>query len=237
LVIESTAIEISEVCVDYLEIRRSLSKPLGEKIPIRALTEISISVDRGETVALIGRNGAGKSTLLQTITGLIRPSSGKITTCGRVIVLSGSDPGFLPDITGRMNVEELGSAYGIGEEEMNGFSSSIEVFAQLGEAFERHVRGYSTGMRGKLGFGFITALEPEILLIDETLGVGDREFRAKAQVRLRDFIARSGTVIISTHSLGLAKELCSRGIVLEKGSVFYDGPIKGALEAYTTLTD
>ena len=90
-------------------------------------------------------------------------------------------------------------------------------------------------MRGKVGFGFLTALNPDVLLIDETLGVGDLEFRAKAQVRLRSFIDRARTVVISTHSLGMAKELCSRGIVLEKGEVYFDGPAEDAIREYTNI--
>ena len=113
---------------------------------------------------------------------------------------------------------------------------SVDDFADLKEDFDRNVGGYSTGMRGKLGFGIITALVPDILLIDETLGVGDREFRAKAEIRLREFIDRSGTVLISTHSLGLAKELCTRGVVLDGGKIRFDGSIEDALSDYVTLT-
>ena len=106
----------------------------------------------------------------------------------------------------------------------------------MGEAYDRRFGGYSTGMRGKLGFGFITALEPSILLIDETLGVGDVEFRKKAQLRLKKFIKNSGTVIISTHSLGLAKELCNRGILLDKGKLVVDGDISEVIKKYTSMT-
>ena len=200
-----------------------------------AIDDINLEIGQGEIAALLGRNGAGKSTLLNTLAGLLRPSSGKIVSRGRVIVLSGANPGLIPDLSGRQNVEELASAYGVEEDQVSAFVKSVEEFANLEEAFDRRVGGYSTGMKGKVGFGFLTALNPDILLIDETLGVGDLEFRAKAQLRLREFIERARTVVISTHSLGMAKELCTRGIVLERGKVFFDGSAEDSIKEYTKL--
>ena len=190
------------------------------------INSCTIKVDRGEIVAILGPNGAGKSTLLQSIAGLLRPTEGEIRTNGRVILLAGTDPGFISEITGRQNVMELALAYGVSNKELTKFVESVENFANIGEAFDRKFLTYSTGMRGKVGFGFITALKPDILLMDETLGVGDREFSAKAAKRLEKFIQRAGTVIISTHSLGLAKEICSRGIILDFGEVYLDSNIE-----------
>ena len=174
---------------------------------------------------------------MKCIAGLLRPSKGKIVTKGRVILLAGADPGFLPELTGRQNVVELALAYGISEIESSSFIKSIEDFADIGEAFDRKFSGYSSGMRGKIGFGFITALKPDILLMDETLGVGDREFRKKAAIRLNEFIERSGTVIISTHSLGLAKDICSRGLVLDKGKTVIDSNVEEAISFYKNMTE
>ena len=235
MVVSDWSVEIEDLSVDYSEFSRSYSKPFGEQRLVRALDSISLKIEEGGIVGLIGKNGAGKSTLLKTIAGQLRPSRGEIVTKGRVILLAGADPGFLPDLTGRRNIAELALAYGVREEEMDSFTESIIDFADLGDAIDRNFRGYSTGMRGKLGFGFITSLNPDILLIDETLGVGDREFRAKAQERLRGFIERSGTVIISTHSLGLAKEICSMGILLDFGSLRADGPIEDVVKEYIDL--
>ena len=145
-------------------------------------------------------------------------------------------PGFIPQLTGRQNVIELALAYGISKSELDDFINSIEEFADIGEAFDRKLSGYSTGMKGKVGFGFITALKPDILLMDETLGVGDREFRKKATKRLKEFIHRSGTVIISTHSLGLAREVCSRGVVLDKGKVVIDSTAAESIDHYIEMT-
>ena len=232
-----SSISVEQLSISYLEHSRSISRPWGISRLIHAIRNVSLNIERGENVALIGRNGAGKSTLLKAISGLIRPSSGKISTNGRVVLLSGTDPGFIPSMSGRENLTELALAYGINEERMHEFSSTVQEFAEIGEAIDRNVGGYSTGMKGKLGFGFITSLNPEILLIDETLGVGDRVFRQKAQLRLRDFIKRSGTVIISTHSLGMAKEICNKGILLEGGELELFGGIEETITRYVELTN
>ena len=236
MVIKQNAISIENLCVDYHIFKRSKKKPFGELISFKALSDIIFNIPEGEIIALLGRNGAGKSTLLNTIAGLLRPSKGEIRTNGRVILLSGADPGFIPELTGRQNVIELALAYGISKEEISAFIQSVEKFADIGEAFDRKFLSYSTGMRGKVGFGFITALNPDILLMDETLGVGDREFRAKASLRLKKFIERAGTVIISTHSLGLAKDICTRGIVLDQGKIYCDLSAEDAISKYIELT-
>ena len=184
LVVSDWSVEIEDLSVDYSEFSRSYSKPFGEQRLVRALDSVSLKIEEGEIVGLIGKNGAGKSTLLKTIAGQLRPSRGEIITSGRVILMAGADPGFLPDLTGRRNISELALAYGI-REEMDSFTESI-IDLWLGDAIDRNFRGYSTGMRGKLG-QFITSLNPDILLIDETLGVGDREFEAKAQEKTEGF--------------------------------------------------
>ena len=229
------SIVLEELEVKYHEFSRNWRKPLGLLKSITALEKISFRVGEGDVVGIIGRNGAGKSTLMKTMAGLLRPSSGRIVSNGRVILLAGADPGFHPDIPGKQNVWELAGAYGIPSEEMESFAQSIFDFAGLGGAINRNVRGYSAGMRGKLGFGFITSLKPEILLIDETLAVGDEEFRKKAQERLKGFVANSGTVMISTHSMGLARELCNRGILLDDGNLRYDGDIEDTIKEYRKI--
>ena len=235
MVLENSTVIAEGLSVSYIEYSQSIFRPWGEKKEIHALDSIDFNIDRGDVVGLIGRNGAGKSTLLKTIAGLLRPSGGRVRTFGRVILLAGADPGFFPDSTGMENILELAKAYGIGDDEIVDFVDSIIEFADLGEAIDRNVRGYSTGMKGKLGFGFMTALNPEILLIDETLGVGDAEFRTKAQSRLREFVGRSGSVIISTHSIGLAKEICNRGLVVDSGKIVADEEINNAMLEYRKL--
>ena len=235
MVLGEVMVSVNDLSVDYVEFSRTRRNPLGKMRGIKAIEGITFSVDEGDIIALIGKNGAGKSTLLKTTAGQLRPSAGEINTRGRVILLSGSDPGFFHDSTGRQNISELASAYGVRSGDLEDFSKSIIEFASLGSAIDRNVRGYSTGMRGKLGFGFMTALSPDLLLIDETLGVGDAEFRKKAQKRLRSFIESSRSVIISTHSLGLAKEICNRGLVLDGGRLIFDGEIGEALSKYRSI--
>ncbi len=229
-------LEIKDLVIEYHGFERSWRHPFGTLTPFRALNGLSLSVSEGETIGLIGRNGSGKTTLLRSIFGSLRPLSGSILTKGRVILLSGTDPGFIPLLSGRQNVKLLASVYGIEERQIDDFVSDVEHFANIGDAFDRQFIGYSTGMRGKVGFGFMTGIDADILLIDETLGVGDQEFRSKSKRRLQDFIERSGTVIISTHSMGLAREVCDRGLVMEDGRIDIDGTISDAVHHYDEIS-
>lgn len=235
MVVDDEVFTIESLCVDYKEEKIGLFNPIAKPKYIQALRDINLKIMDGQIVALIGKNGAGKSTLLKVLAGLVRPSSGKIISKGRVILLSGTDPGFHLDSTGRMNIFDLAKAYGVPNKEIDDFCQSIIEFSGLGADIDRNVRGYSTGMKGKLGFGFITGLKPDILLIDETLGVGDAEFREKAQSRLIDFVKISRTVIISTHSFGLARQLCNSGIVLDSGKLSFFGEIEDSMKAYRHL--
>ena len=232
MVINLSSVILENIDVEYKEYKKSFFPMRESNGDFRALEDINIEVKSGEIIGLIGKNGAGKSTLLKSFAGLIRPSKGVIKITGRVILLAGTDPGFYPDLSGRKNIRELGSAYGVAKDKLDHFEDKVIDFAQIGDAIDRDFRGYSTGMRGKLGFGFITSLKANILLIDETLGVGDLEFRKKAQLRLRESINNSEIVIISTHSLGLAKEICTRGILLDKGRLIFDGDMTEAIEEY-----
>ncbi len=232
MVLEEPRVKVTELSVQYCDFVRSILKPWGERINHCGINEVDFEISQGDIVGLIGRNGSGKSTLLKAISGLIRPSTGSIVTRGRVILLAGTNPGFDPSISGLNNVKVLASAYGIKDENLSTFAESVIEFASLEEAIYRPFKGYSSGMKAKLGFGFITALEPDVLLIDETLGVGDMEFRERAKERVRDFIQKSGCVIISTHSIGLARELCNRGLVLESGKIVSDEKIEEAMLAY-----
>lgn len=224
--------KVAELSVQYSDFVRSIWKPWGERINHCGINGVDFEIFEGDIVGLIGRNGSGKSTLLKAISGMIKPSNGTIITRGRVILLAGTNPGFDPSISGLSNVKILASAYGIKDENLSTFAESVIDFASLGDAISRPFKGYSSGMKAKLGFGFITALEPDVLLIDETLGVGDMEFRERAKERVRDFIQRSGCVIISTHSIGLARELCNRGLVLESAKLVSDEIIEEAMLAY-----
>jgi len=225
-------ISTNDVSVTYDGIRVSGGLRIPRRIKHKALDSITLDIDLGETVALLGKNGAGKTTLLRFLAGKIRPSRGSSEVSGRVVHLSGVNPGFDIALSSRQNIIWLSSVYGV---ESESICSEVEEFANIGDAFERPVKTLSAGMRGRIGFGFATSLNPDILLIDEVLGVGDPSFKAKATDRLKKMISASGIVMISTHSVGLVKELASRAIVLENGILKHDGDVQVALEIYSSI--
>jgi len=230
LVLEN-AIEITGVTVDYKsKISKFLKKT--EINTVRALSGVSIHVQKGEIVALIGKNGAGKTTLLSAIGGNLKPEAGTIITNGRVFTLKGSNPGLIPHISCRENIRLMCSIYGISNEEIDKIEKEVEDFCELGDAFDRKYSSLSSGMAGRVGFGFTTSLNPQILLMDETLGVGDAIFREKARKKAMDFMEKGETILISTHSLNLAKSMCTRGIVLDEGEMVFDGKSEDAVKYY-----
>jgi ABC-type polysaccharide/polyol phosphate transport system ATPase subunit len=217
------AIRITDLSIEYYVKGKGLRKSKSEMRGIKAIDGVNLNIERGEIVALLGPNGAGKTTLLRAIGGDLRPKSGKIETFGRVFTLRGSNPGIIPHLTARENVKLLAGAYGVRLENLQKFEQEVEDFCELGEAYDRNYSSLSSGMAGRVGFGFTTSLEPEILLMDETLGVGDEMFRKKAEGKAIEFMNKGETIVISTHSLGLVKSMCSRGVVLNEGRVVFDG--------------
>lgn len=225
-------ISISNLSLIYDGLRITNPFRLPERLRFEALKIDDFGIRDGEIVALMGHNGAGKSTLLNSIAGKMRPTEGEITVEGTIIHLSGVDPGFDPNLSPRQNILWLSKIYTCDSERV---MSSVEEFSDIGEAFDRPIRTLSGGMRGRVGFGFATSLEPQILLIDEVLGVGDPSFKAKATRRLEEMMKRTGIVLISTHSVGLVKSIASRVSVLEKGSLIHDGDVEEGLAIYSSI--
>tara|TARA_B100002052_G_scaffold298795_1_gene333555 strand:- start:1946 stop:2635 length:690 start_codon:yes stop_codon:yes gene_type:complete len=225
-------ISISNLSLIYDGLRITNPFRLPERLRFKALEIDDFGIRDGEIVALMGHNGAGKSTLLNSIAGKMRPTEGEITVEGTIIHLSGVDPGFDPNLSPRQNILWLSKIYTCDSERV---ISSVEEFSDIGEAFDRPIRTLSGGMRGRVGFGFATSLEPQILLIDEVLGVGDPSFKAKATRRLEEMMKRTGIVLISTHSVGLVKSIASRVSVLEKGSLIHDGDVEEGLAIYSSI--
>ncbi len=223
---------VKNLDVDYISLERKGIFSFERKVRVSALKKISFDINRGEIVALLGANGAGKSTLLSAIGGRIKPSGGSIETKGKVFTLKGANPGLVPSMSSRENVRLLARAYGIEKENLDRFVDEIEDFCDLGEAFDRKYASLSTGQAGRVGFGFTTSLNPDILLMDETLGVGDKNFRKKAEEKAKSFMERGETILLSTHSLNLAKEMCSRGILIDEGNLIFDGPVNEAVDLY-----
>lgn len=203
---------------------------LGE---VEANSHLSFEVKKGEAVAFLGRNGAGKSTALKMITGVTYPTSGTIEVNGRVSALLELTAGFDNQLTGRENIKLRGQIMGIGREELEELAPGIIEFADLGVYIDQPMRSYSSGMRARLGFAFAVSTDPEILVVDEALSVGDRAFKKKCLKRIRQIMMDENvTVLFVTHASSTAQEFCSRGIVLDKGAKVYDGSIDDATRFY-----
>lgn len=182
-----------------------------------ALKDLSFQVRRGESVGIIGRNGSGKSTLLQIIAGTLQPTTGSVRVNGRVAALLELGSGFNPEFTGRENIFLNGAVLGLSRTEVEAKFDEIASFADIGDFLEQPVRTYSSGMMMRLAFSVQTAVEPEILIVDEALSVGDASFVAKCIKRVSDFIQEGGTLLFVSHDIGLVKQLTSRALLLDKG--------------------
>lgn len=197
-----------------------------------ALKEISFSVRRGETVGIMGRNGAGKSTLLQLITSVLEPSEGEVRVQGRVSALLELGAGFNPEMTGRENVLAQAILMGLTRREMTLKLPEIEAFADIGEYIDQPVKSYSSGMFVRLAFAMFISVEPDILIIDEALAVGDAAFQEKCFTKLKEFKEQGKTFILVSHSAAMISQLCDRVLIIEKGSIYFEGETQVGLIKY-----
>lgn len=197
-----------------------------------ALRDVSFKVMRGEAVGIIGRNGSGKSTLLQMICGILTPTTGTVTSPGRVAALLELGAGFNPEFTGRENVFLSGLVYGIPEDVLKARYQDIVDFAEIGEHIDQPVKTYSSGMYVRLAFAVASFSDPEILVVDEALSVGDVYFQRKCFRRIDELREAGCTLLFVTHSTDTLLQLCDRGIVLDQGRMVFDGPTKPAVAEY-----
>ena len=197
-----------------------------------ALDRVTMQVGRGEVFGIIGRNGAGKSTLLKVISRVVSPSAGRLRLHGRVSPLLELGAGFHPELTGRENIFLNGTLLGHSHREIEARVEAILDFAELGRFIEAPLRTYSSGMVARLGFAVATAWQPEILLLDEVLAVGDDHFRAKCRARMDTFHTGGTTTLLVTHDMGTLLEMCSRAVWLERGRVAAVGPAASVVEKY-----
>ncbi len=239
---EDIAIKFENVTKEYKLYKSDKRRFLGiffKKIPfkiIKANDNISFEVKKGESLMILGRNGAGKSTVLKMITGVVFPTYGNIHVNGRVSALLELTAGFDDEFTGRENIYLKGQLMGIPDSEIRELEQSIIDFAEIDDYIDQPVRTYSSGMKARLGFSVSANIEPEILVIDEALSVGDKKFRDKCQNKIDEIVERDGvTVLYVTHSPESASEFCNRGLVLDNGKLVFDGPYQEASDAYDQI--
>ncbi|WP_100961711.1 ABC transporter ATP-binding protein [Bosea sp. FBZP-16] len=200
--------------------------------PVRALNGISFSVERGERLALIGRNGAGKSTLLRIISGQLPPSSGTVRVDGRISALFDLGIGFHDDISGYENIHSALMYNDIDQAEFDAHVADIIAFCELGPYLHQPVKTYSSGMKARLYFAVASAVTPDILIIDETLGAGDSYFGVKSEERIARLTAEGTTLLLVSHNLAQARQMCRRAIWIEQGEVRAVGATAEVIDAY-----
>lgn len=197
-----------------------------------ALKDVSFEVNKGEVVGIIGRNGSGKSTLLKIISGLFRPSEGEISVKGRIVPMLELGSGFDPELTGRENVFLNGAILGYTEAFLKEQFDDILEFSELGEFIDMPLKTYSSGMMMRLAFSVATIVQPEILIVDEILAVGDEAFQRKSRAKMLELMGGGTTVLYVSHSLDQIRELCNRVIWLDHGKVVMQGEASEVCDAY-----
>jgi ABC-type polysaccharide/polyol phosphate transport system ATPase subunit len=212
--------------------RRSILADLKPSETFTALKDVSLSVRRGTTFGVIGRNGSGKSTALKLVAGITKPTAGTVTVRGRISALIELGAGFHPEISGRENVFINGIMLGLTKREIEKRFDEIVEFAELKDFIDEPVKAYSSGMYMRLGFSVATHVDPEVLLVDEVLAVGDEGFTHKCLDKFADFKRRGKTVLLVTHSLSLVERLCDEAMWLDGGEKQSDGDPKRVVDAY-----
>jgi teichoic acid transport system ATP-binding protein len=232
-------IRVRDVHVDY-EVYEDRRAALRQRLVTRqgtgrslvhALKGVTFDVAEGEAVGVVGSNGSGKSTLLAALAGLLSPTSGEILVAEEPKLL-GVGATLLPSASGYRNIRLGCLALGMSRAEIDERIDEIVAFTELGDAIERPLRTYSSGMRARLHFAIATSVKPRILLIDEALAVGDRAFRAKSQQRIQELLDAAGTLLLVSHSLDEIRKQCNRVIWIEQGLLKADGPVDAVLDEY-----
>ncbi len=201
-----------------------------------ALRDVSFSLGRGQCIGVVGDNGAGKSSLLKLLAGTMQPSAGSIERSGRITAILELGAGFHPDFSGRDNLYFAGSLIGIGQEEMRKLEPEIIAFSELQDAIDRPVKTYSSGMNVRLAFALVTAVQPDVLIVDEALAVGDQSFQKKCIERILDFRQKGCTILFCSHSPYHIRHLCDAALWLEQGQVQMFGETEAVLAAYDVRT-
>lgn len=200
-----------------------------------ALKNVSFSLKKGDRLGILGLNGAGKSTLLKVIAGVYKPTSGTVEKNGKIVPLLELGAGFDKDYTGRENIYLYSSVLGYSKEFVDRKLEEIIAFSELGEFMDVPLKNYSSGMKARLGFSVATVVNPEILILDEVLSVGDARFKKKSEKKIKDMFDKGVTVLFVSHSLEQVKKLCNKAIILEHGKIIADGDIDEVAAIYEEL--
>ncbi len=201
-----------------------------------ALKDINFTLQKGDRLGILGLNGAGKSTLLKVIVGVFKPTEGKVTKYGKIAPLLELGAGFDPQYTGRENIFLYGAVLGFSKKFLEEKYDEIVAFSELEEFIDVPLKNYSSGMKARLGFAIATIVEPEILILDEVLSVGDAKFRKKSEQKVMDMFDKGVTVLFVSHSITQVKKLCNKAILLEKGRIIAAGDIDEVAEIYESKT-
>ena len=209
-----------------------IGKDRRKKTVVRALDDISLTIEHGDRVALMGANGAGKSTLLRVMSGIYEPISGRIVREGRVAPLFNASLGMEREDTGYENIVNRGLFMGLRRDEIEARVDEIAEFTGLGEYLNMPIHTYSAGMRTRLAFAVCTSIEPDILLLDEGIGTGDAAFVQRANERMKKMIEVTGILVLASHSLGLLRRMCTTAIWMEAGKIVERGPLEDIIAGY-----
>ena len=199
---------------------------------LTVLDDITFSVEKGEVIGIIGRNGAGKSTLLKIISGVLQPTSGQVETFGNIVPMLELGAGFDAELSGKENIYLNGAILGYSEQFLNEKFDEIVEFSELGNFIEMPIRNYSSGMMARLAFSIATVVNPEILIVDEILSVGDVGFQNKSRARMMELIGGGTTVLFVSHSLNQIREMCNRVVWLENHKIYLMGETQSVCDAY-----
>ena len=202
-----------------------------------ALKDVSFSIQKGDRVGVLGLNGAGKSTLLKIISGVYKPSEGTVTHKGVIAPLLELGAGFDPQYTGKENIFLYGSVLGYSRKYLEEKYDEIVEFSELEKFIDVPLKNYSSGMKARLGFSVATIADPDILILDEVLSVGDAKFRKKSEKKIMDMFERGVTVIFVSHQLEQIQKICNKAIILQKGTLIAEGDIDTVSEAYAKMIE
>lgn len=202
-----------------------------------ALKNINLSIKEGEIVGFIGRNGAGKSTLLKLITGVIQPSTGEVEIKGRISAILELSAGFNPEFTGRENIKFFCEIMEYNQSTSLRLEQEIIEFSELSEFIDRPLKTYSSGMKSKFAFAVNTHIDPDILILDEVLSVGDETFKRKSFLRMLGLIKSGKTVLFVSHNIKSVREICTRGVILDQGEIIFDGDVEDAVTNYQLMNN